>query len=63
MKTNVLDDIFVLGIEKSTYDELLVIAKAKGLSVNDVTAAALRQAIADSKGVNESKTRKMLCEG
>lgn len=61
--SNSLDDVFVLGIEKATYEELLAIAKAKGVSVTDVTAEALRRAITDSRGVNESKERKILCEG
>lgn len=56
-----MNDLFVMGIEKDTYQELLDIAKKQGKSVNEVTSAALRKAIDQSKGLEESK-KKILTE-
>lgn len=55
-----MNDLFVMGIEKETYDELLDIAKKQGKSVNEVTSDALRRAIEQSKGLQESKQKKIL---
>ena len=57
-----MSDLFVMGIEKSTYQELLDIAKKEGKTVNEVTSEALRKVIEQSKGLHESK-KKMLMEG
>jgi len=58
-----MSDLFVMGIEKDTYQELLDIAKKQGKSVNEVTSEALRKAIDQSKGLQESKQKKVLMEG
>ena len=56
-----MSDLFVMGIEKETYEELLDIARKQGKTVNEVTSDALRKAIDQSKGLQESK--KLLMEG
>lgn len=52
---NDLGDMYVLGIEGSTYRQLLEIAKKKGCSVNELTADALKKALEDEKRVTESR--------
>jgi len=58
-----LKDMFMLGIEGDTYKELLDIAKKQGKSVNEVTSDALRKIIEQERGIQESKSRRMLNEG
>lgn len=58
-----MSDLFVMGVERQTYEELLDIAKKEGKTVNEVTSDALRKAIEQSKGLQESKSKKMLMEG
>lgn len=60
-KKNPLDDMFILGIENETYEQLLAIAKKQGKSVTEVTSEALRNKIAQETNVSESK--KLLMEG
>jgi hypothetical protein len=56
-----LNDLFVMGVERETYEELLDIAKKQGKTVNEVTSDALKRVIDQSKGLSESK--KLLMEG
>lgn len=58
---NPLSDMFMLGIEGETYEQLLAIAKKHGKSVTEVTSEALRNKIAQETNVTESK--KLLMEG
>ena len=58
-----MKDLFVMGIEKETYQELLEIARKQGKSVNDVTSDALRKVIEQNKGLQESRQKKLLMEG
>lgn len=58
-----LQDVFVLGIEGGTYEEMLALAKQQGKSVVEVASEALKKHIADSKGLKESREPKLLCEG
>jgi hypothetical protein len=57
------DGLYVMGIDKATYEELLELAKKEGKSVNEITSDALRRAILGSKDLKESKEKKLLCEG
>ena len=56
-------NIYVMGIEGDTYEELNKIAKKENKSVADVTSEALKRIIDDKKKVNESKTQRLLVEG
>lgn len=58
-----MGDLYVMGIEKDTYKDLLEIARKQGKTVNDVTSDALKKVIEQSKGLQESKTKKLLMEG
>jgi predicted HicB family RNase H-like nuclease len=58
-----MSDLFVMGVERETYEELLDMAKKQGKTVNEVTSDALRSAIEQSKGLQESKSKKVLMEG
>jgi len=58
-----MSDLYVMGIEKETYRDLLEIAKKQGKSVNDVTSDALKKVIEQSKGLQESRSKKLLMEG
>lgn len=57
-----MKDLYVMGVEQDTYQELLAIAKKTGKSVNEVTSDALKKVIEQEKGLTESK-KKVLCEG
>ena len=57
-----LEDAYLLGIEAETYQALLAKAKREGKSVTEVTSEALRKHLQET-GVNESRERKVLCEG
>jgi hypothetical protein len=54
------DQLYVMGVDQQTYEELYEIAKREGKSVNDVTSDALRKAIHSSKQVSESAQKKVL---
>jgi len=58
-----LGDLYVMGIEKETYKDLLDIARKQGKTVNDVTSEALKKVIDQNKGLQESKQKKLLMEG
>ncbi len=60
---SVMDDVFMLGVEGSTYENLLEIAKKQNKSVTQVAAEALHDKISKEKTVIESRERKVLCEG
>ena len=57
------DDIYVCGIEKATYEELLKIGKKKNVSVTDVVSEALRKVIIDNAKLSETTEKKILTEG
>jgi hypothetical protein len=60
--SNPLSDIFMMGIEKETYDEMLEIAKRKNKSVAEVASEALREHLQNEKNLNESRQRRVLTD-
>jgi hypothetical protein len=60
--SNPLSDIFMMGIEKETYDEMLEIAKRKNKSVAEVASEALREHLQNEKSLNESRQRRVLTD-
>ena len=60
--SNPLSDIFMMGIEKETYDEMLEIAKRKNKSVAEVACEALREHLQNEKNLNESRQRRVLTD-
>jgi predicted HicB family RNase H-like nuclease len=62
MANNPLSDIFMMGIEKETYEEMLEIAKKKNKSVAEVASQAIREHLQTEKGLNESTQRRILTD-
>jgi len=62
-RPNALDDIFVMGIGKETYEELLEIAKKKGISVTDEVSRAIKKHVESQKNIGETTEKRVLLEG
>ena len=62
MEKNPLSDIFMMGVEKETYEEMLEVAKRKNKSVAEIASEALRNHLQNEKGLNESRERKILTD-
>lgn len=60
--SNPLSDIFMMGIEKETYEQMLEIAKRKNKSVAEVASEALREHLHNENTLQESKQRRVLTD-
>lgn len=61
-KGNPFNDIFMMGVEKDTYEQMLEVAKRKNKSVAEVASEALRKHLESERGLNESRERKILTD-
>lgn len=59
-----LNDLYLMGIEKETYEQLLSVARKENKTVAEVASEALRLKIQKEREMNESRLeKKLLCEG
>ncbi len=59
-----LNDLYLMGIEKETYEQLLSVARKENKTVAEVASEALRLKIQKERDMTESRLEKqLLCEG
>jgi len=58
-----MGDIYMMGIDPDSYNQLFEIAKKENKAVTDVISNALKKHIASKQNINEVRERKILTEG